>query len=358
MQKDFWQGKKVFITGHTGFKGSWLTLWLKQRGANIIGYSLAPQTVPNLFSCANVAEGINSITGNILDLEHLKKSVLAAQPEIIFHLAAQPLVHYSYQNPIETYSVNVMGTVHLLEAIRYVDSVRSVVVVTSDKCYENREWIWGYRETDAMGGYDPYSSSKGCTELVVSAYRQSYFHANKYHEHGVGLASARAGNVIGGGDWAADRLIPDIIRALNRNEISQIRNPNACRPWQYILDVLQGYLVLAEHLWFKGIEYTGAWNFGPSDDNVKSVRWIADKLTTLWNKKEAWEISENHYPHEAMLLKLDSNKARNALSWQPKMSIHELLTHTCAWYNAFYQQHEMGQFTESQIVDFERKRMA
>lgn len=346
MKKSFWADKKIFVTGHTGFKGSWLSLWLKQLGASVTGYALPPQTVPSLFELAKVANGMRSVEGNILDTEHLLQTIREQRPEIIFHLAAQPLVHYSYENPVETYMVNVMGTVNLLEAVRKIDSVKAVIVVTSDKCYENQEWVWGYRETDAMGGFDPYSSSKGCTELVVSAWRRSYF--NKQ----VALATVRAGNVIGGGDWSADRLVPDLIRSFTRKETGIIRNPNASRPWQYILDVLQGYLKLAEKLWQGAPEFADAWNFGPDENNIKPVSWIADKLTSLWGNEARWTLDGKKYPHEATCLKLDSNKSRTVLGWMPKMTIDSALENTHAWYQAHHHQDDMEKFTGQQIEKY------
>lgn len=356
MNKSFWIGKKVFITGHTGFKGGWLATWLKLLGATVTGYSLPPHTTPSLFELAKVDHDMTSINGNILDASYLMKTIKEQQPDIIFHLAAQPLVHYSYQNPLETYTVNVIGTVNLLEALRAVDSVRAVIVVTSDKCYENQEWVWGYRETDAMGGFDPYSSSKGCAELVVSAYRRSYFNTAQFNQHGVALATVRAGNVIGGGDWAAARLIPDLIRSFIKKEIGIIRNPNAFRPWQYILDLLQGYLILAEKLWNQGVPFADAWNFGPNEDNVRSVSWIADKLTNIWGENAKWALGENKLLHEAMCLKLDCNKSRTLLGWSPKLNIDESLETTLAWYQAYHQYTDMEKFTEQQIKTYENSK--
>lgn len=353
MNKRFWAGKKIFITGHTGFKGSWLCSWLKLLGASITGYSLEPQINHSLFDLANVSEGINSIIGNILDLEKLTHAIKESQPDIVFHLAAQPLVHYAYQNPIETYTVNVIGTVNLLEAIRSIDRIRAVIVVTSDKCYENQEWMWGYRETDALGGFDPYSSSKGCAELVVSAYRRSYFNPAQYNQHNVALSTVRAGNVIGGGDWAVARLIPDLVRSLSKKEMCVIRNPNAYRPWQYILDLLQGYLMLGEKLWTHGSEFSEPWNFGPTEDNVKPVSWIADRVVSLWGEDARWTFEENKALHEAISLKLDSNKSRTLLGWAPRMTIDNALKNTLTWYQMHYHGHEMEQFTKQQIKEYE-----
>ena len=274
----FWRGKKVFVTGHTGFKGGWLCLWLQQLGANVTGYALQPPTTPSLFEIAVIGRGMESIIGDIREATTLSDAVRTAQPELVIHMAAQPLVRYSYENPIETYSTNVMGTVHLLEAIRKTQSVKAVVCVTSDKCYENREWEWGYRENDPLGGYDPYSNSKACAELVTAAYRNSYFNPDKYFEHGVAVASARAGNVIGGGDWAQDRLVPDMLRAIECGKPVLIRNPDAIRPWQHVLEPLSGYLLLAESLLTHGPANAEAWNFGPHDADAKPVRWIVDRL--------------------------------------------------------------------------------
>lgn len=352
MKNQFWRGKKVFITGHTGFKGGWLTAWLKSLGADVTGYALAPNTKPSLFEHAKIGDGTTSIIGDILDADKLSQSVQKHEPEIVFHMAAQPLVHYSYENPVETFSVNVVGTANVLEAIRKVKSVRAIIVVTSDKCYENKEWVWGYRESDAMGGYDPYSSSKGCTELVASSYRRSFFNVNKYDEHRVALATVRAGNVIGGGDWSEARLVPDLMRAFTDNKVTQIRNPNACRPWQHVLDVLDGYLCLAERLFTNGRHYADAWNFGPSDENIKSVGWIADKAVEIWGQGVRWELIENKFNHEAQCLKLDCNKARAQLNWSPKLSITDTLKMTLDWYKAFNNQKDMKQYTENQISEY------
>ena len=356
MSQNFWQGKKVFITGHTGFKGSWLTTWLKLLGASVTGYALSPPSQPNLFELANVANEMTSICDDILNTTHLLQAIKEQRPDIVFHLAAQPLVHYSYAHPAETYAVNVMGTVHLLEAVRAVDSVRAVIIVTSDKCYENKEWVWGYRETDSMGGFDPYSSSKGCAELVVSAYRRSYFNPIRYDQHGVALASVRAGNVIGGGDWAKDRLVPDLIRSFINKEVGVIRNPLAYRPWQYILDVLQGYLKLAENLWHKGAEFAQAWNFGPHDENIKNVAWIADKVASLWGDGAKWSLGENPFADkETMSLRLDCNKSRALLGWEPKMTLNHTLENTVVWYLAHYRNKDMKKFTMEEIKKYENK---
>ena len=337
MNAEFWQGKRVLLTGHTGFKGSWLSIWLQSMGAQIVGYALAPPTRPSLFDVASVEKGMTSIIHDIRDLEHLKKVFTEHQPQIVIHMAAQPLVRYSYIEPVETYSTNVMGVVNLFEAVRCIQSVKAVVNVTTDKCYENREWIWGYRETEAMGGYDPYSSSKGCAELVTAAYRNSYFHPDKHHKHGVAIASARAGNVIGGGDWADDRLIPDIMRAISENKPVHIRNPNAIRPWQHVLEPLSGYLVLAQKLYEEGETYAESWNFGPNDEDAKPVQWIAENLTTAWGEGASWVLDAAEHPHEAHYLKLDCSKAKTRLDWHPRWHLEEALKRIVDWQKQYQQ---------------------
>ncbi len=336
---DFWQGKRVFLTGHTGFKGSWLTLWLQQMGATVTGYALAPNTNPSMFELAQVGDGITSHIADIRDVATLKAAMSACKPDIVFHLAAQPLVRLSYAEPRETYETNVMGTVNVLEAIRATQGIRAAVMVTSDKCYENRELgaeHTGYREFDQMGGYDPYSNSKGCAELVTSAYRNSYFHPDQYAKHGVGLASARAGNVIGGGDWCEDRLIPDFIRAITNRQPLRIRNPHATRPWQHVMEPLSGYLLLAEKLATEGTRFASAWNFGPADDDVHPVEWIAERLTLCWGDGATWQLDGSDHPHEANYLKLDSSKARNLLGWHPKLTLDESLTWLVQWYQHWH----------------------
>lgn len=331
MNPDFWRGKRVFLTGHTGFKGSWLSLWLQQLGANLTGYALEPPTNPSLFEEANVADGMISIIGDIRDLEGVNRAIASARPEIVIHMAAQPLVRLSYENPVETYATNVMGTVHLLESVRLVGGVKSIVNVTTDKCYENREWDWGYRENEPMGGYDPYSNSKGCAELVSSAYRSSFFNKDQYDHHGVALATARAGNVIGGGDWAKDRLIPDILTAFDCHCPVNIRNPHALRPWQHVLEPLRGYLVLAERLYTQGPRYAEGWNFGPNDDDAKPVGWIVEKLVEMWGEDATWSKDAGDHPHEASYLKLDISKARARLGWQPKLRLEDALNLIVEW---------------------------
>ena len=348
----FWAGKKVFVTGHTGFKGSWLCLWLQQLGAEVTGYALQPPTNPSLFEVAQVAQGMHSLIGDIRDGEALVRAMQATAPDIVIHMAAQPLVRYSYVAPVETYATNVMGTVHLLEAVRQTPTVRAVVNVTSDKCYENREWVWGYRENEAMGGYDPYSSSKGCAELVASAYRNSFFNPQDYAKHGVAVASARAGNVIGGGDWAEDRLIPDIMRAIVQSTPVSIRNPHAIRPWQHVLEPLSGYLVLAQKLYQEGVAYAEGWNFGPNDADAKPVQWIVAQLTQHWGEGASWVLDDGDHPHEAHYLKLDCSKAKARLDWQPRWSLNEALEKIIAWHKAEVQGEDMNAKTLAQIAEF------
>ncbi|MDH4276236.1 MAG: CDP-glucose 4,6-dehydratase, partial [Gammaproteobacteria bacterium] len=302
----FWSKKRVFLTGHTGFKGSWLSLWLQNMGAEVCGFAIEPPTTPNLFTTANVSQGMRSTMGDIRDYESVHRAMQLFNPEIVIHMAAQPLVRLSYKEPVLTYSTNVMGTVHVLEAARNVANVRAIINVTTDKCYENKEWVWAYRENEPMGGYDPYSNSKGCSELVTSAYRQSYFTSDS-----VAVATARAGNVIGGGDWAEDRLIPDILRAFEMRKPVNIRNPSAIRPWQHVLEPLSGYLMLAQHLCSdEGQKYAQAWNFGPNEDDVKPVQWIVEQLANNWGNGATWQMDNALHPHEAHYLKLDISKAK------------------------------------------------
>ena len=348
----FWRDRKVVLTGHTGFKGSWLTLWLKALGARVTGYSLAPVTNPNLFSLARVSDGIESIIGDIRNREQLLNAVRASAPEIVIHMAAQSLVRESYVSPVETYETNVLGTVHLLDAVRQIPGVRSVVIVTTDKCYENREWEWGYRENEAMGGYDPYSSSKGCAELVTAAYRNSFFNPSTYSRHGVAVASARAGNVIGGGDWAVDRLIPDIVRAIANGETVNIRNPHAIRPWQHVLEPLSGYLVLAERLYVEGTRHADAWNFGPNDSDAQPVQAIVERLTSRWGENARWKLDDRDYPHEATYLKLDCSKAHARLGWRPRWDLGHTLDNIVAWYKAATRQEDMRAVTLAQIDEY------
>ncbi|HTB68045.1 MAG TPA: CDP-glucose 4,6-dehydratase [Steroidobacteraceae bacterium] len=326
----FWRGRRVLITGHTGFKGGWLALWLDSLGAQVHGFSLAPPTEPNFFTAAQVGEGLAGHTiGDIRDLGQLTHAMQTAAPEIVLHLAAQPLVRASYVDPVQTYGTNVLGTVHVLEAVRRCSSVRAIVNVTTDKVYENREWVWPYRESDPVGGHDPYASSKACAELVTSAYRRSFL-----SESGVAIATARAGNVIGGGDWAADRLLPDFFRAAQSRSPMQVRHPQAIRPWQHVLEPLRGYLLLAEQLLEQGQAAAEAWNFGPSEEDARSVHWLLSHLVTLM-PGTSWEQLDAENAHEAATLKLDSAKARSRLKWRPRWSLTEALDKTVEWHLAW-----------------------
>ena len=328
----FWKGKKVFLTGHTGFKGSWLSIWLQNMGAKVKGYSLKPKSKPSLFNLANVEIGMDSQIGDIRDLKNLTLSIKSFKPEIVIHMAAQPLVRFSYDDPVETYTTNVIGTVNLLEAARDCQDIKSIVVVTTDKCYENKEWEWGYREDEPMGGFDPYSSSKGCAELVVSAYRRSYFS----FENNAFLASARAGNVIGGGDWSEDRLIPDILNAFENSVPVVVRNPSSTRPWQHVMEPLSGYLILAERLFLHGNKYAEAWNFGPKDYDCKPVNWVLDEMIKQWPNDASWELEEGIInKHEAGFLKLDCSKASLRLGWEPKFTLKETIKLIIDWHLAY-----------------------
>lgn len=343
----FWRGRRVLLTGHTGFKGSWLALWLGHMGARVAGYALAPATRPSLFEVAAAADGMASEIGDVRDLEHLSAFVAARAPEVVFHLAAQPLVRQGYREPVETYATNVMGTVHLLESVRRAGGVRAVVNVTSDKCYENREWAWGYRESDPLGGRDPYSSSKGCAELVTAAYRSAFLASA-----GVAAASARAGNVIGGGDWSEDRLVPDIVRAIRAGRGVRIRNPRAVRPWQHVLDPLNGYLVLAERLWADGDGFAEAWNFGPSPDDAWPVARVTEALLSRWEGAPGWEAEPGDHPHEAATLILDAAKARARLDWHPRWDIARAIDETVDWYHGHIAGADMRKATLAQIERF------
>lgn len=347
MNPDFWRGRRVFLTGHTGFKGSWMSLWLQSLDAEVTGYALKPPTSPSLFEEANVCLGMHSIEGDIRDLELFRRSMQEARPEIVIHMAAQPLVRYSYQNPVETYATNVMGTVHMLEAVRSTPSVHAVVNVTTDKCYENKEWVWGYREDEPMGGSDPYSNSKGCAELVTYAYRRSFFQKGE-----IALASARAGNVIGGGDWAADRLVPDILRAFERNQPVVIRNPHSTRPWQHVLEPLSGYLTLAQKLYEEGEDWAEGWNFGPNEDDARPVQWIVDRLAKKWGGDASWELDSRENPHEANYLKLDISKAKSRLNWHPRWNLDEALGRVTDWYRAWLAREDMHEHCLHQIRQY------
>jgi CDP-glucose 4,6-dehydratase len=344
----FWRGKRVLLTGHTGFKGSWLSLWLQSMGAVIRGVALNPPTEPALFNVAQVADGMEHRIADIRDYAVIKSLAHEFQPEIVIHMAAQPLVRLSYQQPIETYATNVMGTVHVLEAARYAGSVRAIVNITTDKCYDNREWAWGYREDEPMGGHDPYSNSKGCAELVSSAYRRSFL-----RDAGIAMATARAGNVIGGGDWAADRLVPDILRALGNREPVLIRNPHAIRPWQHVLEPLSGYLLLAERLFEHGQTDAEAWNFGPRDEDARTVQWIVEHLCENWGHGATWSLQPGHHPHEACFLKLDISKARQRLHWTPRLSLETALTRITEWHRDWLAGGDMRALTLTQIDAFQ-----
>jgi CDP-glucose 4,6-dehydratase len=349
----FWNGKRVFLTGHTGFKGGWLSLWLQHLGVELTGYALQPPTQQNLFDKARVSEDMVSIIGDIRDSTKLMMTMRQANPDIVIHMAAQPLVRRSYIDPLETYSTNVMGTVNLLEAVRQCSSGCAVVNVTTDKCYENREWLWPYRENEPMGGYDPYSSSKGCAELVTSAYRSSYFNPKSYSQHQIALASARAGNVIGGGDWAEDRLVPDILGAFSRGQPVMIRSPFAVRPWQHVLEPLRGYLVLAERLFNEGASYADSFNFGPTDEDMRPVEWVASQLAAKWGAGAMWQVDDSDHPHEASLLRLDISKAAHHLAWRPVLNLESSLQLTVDWARANFNDQDMHAFTLAQINDYQ-----
>ena len=341
----FWKGKKVFVTGHTGFKGSWLSLWLQSMDAQVKGFALAPPTSPSLFEEAGVANDMESEVGDIRDLAAITASMTVFNPDIVIHMAAQPLVRLSYREPVETYATNVMGTVHVLEATRQCSNLKAIVNVTTDKCYENREWVWGYREHESMGGHDPYSSSKGCAELVTAAYRNSFFNT----ADAAALASARAGNVIGGGDWADDRLIPDALRAFEQQKPVSIRNPLATRPWQHVLEPLGGYLTLAEKLYNEGAKYAEGWNFGPRDEDVRTVEWILNHLVNQWGAGASWQLDTKPQPHEARLLKLDISKAAAQLKWHPLWSLEQALDSIVDWHQCWITQGDFRQKTLDQI---------
>jgi len=352
MVRVVWQDTRVYVTGHTGFKGGWISLMLASLGARVHGYALAPEMDPNLFTSARVGEHVEHEVGDIRNLEQLERSIAAFEPEVVFHMAAQPLVRRSYANPIETYSTNVMGTVNVLDAIRRVPSVRAVVIITSDKCYENHESQQGYREEDRLGGFDPYSNSKACAELVTTSYRSSYFSSTRFERHQVALASARAGNVIGGGDWSEDRLIPDIVRGFLAGKPVCIRYPQAIRPWQHVLEPIAGYISLAEHLLEQGTDFAGAWNFGPADDDAWTVARIADATTALWGGGVGWVCDTAENPHEAGYLKLDAGKARALLGWRPRLPIEEALRWVVEWFLAWRRGEDMHTFTLKQIGEY------
>ena len=344
----FWRGKRVLLTGHTGFKGSWLSLWLQSMGATLRGMSLPPPTEPALFEVARIAEGMEHRIADIRDFATVKYEFDDFRPEIVIHMAAQPLVRLSYVQPIETYSTNVMGTVHVLEAARHTGSVKAIVNITTDKCYENREWVWGYREDEPMGGHDPYSNSKGCAELVSSAYRKSFL-----KNAGIAMATARAGNVIGGGDWALDRLLPDILRALQNGEPVLVRNPHAIRPWQHVLEPLSGYLLLAERLYTQGQANAEGWNFGPRDEDSRPVQWIVEHLCDRWGGGASWTLQPGDHPHEASFLKLDISKARKRLQWAPRWSLETALARITEWHQAWLNGQDMRALCLNQISQYQ-----
>jgi CDP-glucose 4,6-dehydratase len=353
LNRSFWKGRNVFLTGHTGFKGSWLSLWLDALGAKVTGYALDPPTQPNLFEQAAVAGVVRSIRADIRDFARLKTALAECRPEVVIHMAAQSVVRRGYEDPIETYSSNVMGTVHLMEALRHLRQPCVVVNVTSDKCYASREWVWGYRENEPMGGQDPYSNSKGCAELVTTAYRESFFPPTSLERHGVALASARAGNAIGGGDWTGDQLIPDLMRAFLAGQTCLIRNPSAIRPWQFVLEPLRGYLMLAERLTEDASCFASAWNFGPAEVDAKPVSWLADELARLWGDHASWSYDSAMHPHESHFLKLDTSKARNCLDWQPALPLDQALQWIVEWYRAFHQGTDLLRLTRMQIERYE-----
>lgn len=332
---DLWSGKRVFVTGHTGFKGGWLCLWLVRLGAKVCGYSLDPATTPNLFEAAELVRDLDDRRGDIRDASRLEAALSEFQPEVVFHLAAQPLVRLSYADPLLTFDTNVMGTARLLDAVRRTSSVRAVLVVTTDKCYENREWVWPYRECDGLGGHDPYSASKACAEIATAAFRQSYFPQERYAEHGVAVATARAGNVIGGGDWSPDRLVPDLLRGFLAGTPVPIRRPNAVRPWQHVLEPLHGYLLLAEHLLSPdAMRYAQPYNFGPAELDSRSVAFIADTLCREWGAGASWFADGQPGVHEAGQLKLDASRARVDLGWEPCLGLSRALKLTLDWHRA------------------------
>jgi CDP-glucose 4,6-dehydratase len=341
---DFWQGKRVLVTGHTGFKGAWLSLWLQSLGASASGFSLGAPTEPSLFELAQVGQGMETIAGDVRDPEAVYEALVAVRPEIVLHMAAQSLVRRSFAEPRATYETNLMGTVNVLDAVRRAGDVRVLVNVTSDKCYENREWEWSYREHEPMGGFDPYSSSKGCAELATSAYRRSFFS----DADGTRVASARAGNVIGGGDWGEDRLVPDLMRAALGGSPARVRNPNAIRPWQHVLNPLSGYLLLAQVLWESGA-HASAWNFGPPEEDARPVGWIVEQVAELWPGGLAVHEDAGPHPHEASYLKLDSSLARARLGWRPPMSLAQALRATVDWYRELGEDGDMRAVTLGQI---------
>ena len=353
LNRSFWRGRRVFVTGHTGFKGSWLCLWLHALGAEVTGYALDPPTEPALFQQAAVAGLVRSVRADVRDFAQLKRVIEDASPDVVIHMAAQSIVYRGYEDPIETYSSNVMGTVHLFEALRQIGRPCTVVNVTSDKCYENREWVWGYRENDPMGGHDPYSNSKGCAELVSTAYRDSFFNPDSVSKHGIALATARAGNAIGGGDWTSHQLIPDLVRAFLADKPCIIRNPSAYRPWQFVLEPLRGYLQLAERLAEDPSHFASGWNFGPANADIQPVSWIADEMVRLWSGNAAWKLDSETHPHEAHALRLETSKAATELHWQPALPLARALEWIVEWYRGYKDGSNLQQLTLDQIERYE-----
>jgi CDP-glucose 4,6-dehydratase len=351
IRPEFWKGKRVFVTGHTGFKGSWLCLWLSGMGAHVSGYALPPPSQPSLFEIARIDALVDHHLGDVRDLPALERALSAARPDIVIHMAAQSLVRPSYERPVETFATNTLGSVHLLDAVRRVPSVRAVVMVTSDKCYENHEWVWGYREDSQLGGADPYSASKGCAELVVSAYQRSFFDPGRFPGCAA-VASARAGNVIGGGDWAQDRLVPDILRSLLQGRPTLIRNPQATRPWQHVMEPLHGYLMLAERLHEDGHALAGGWNFGPPEESERTVGWIIEELYERWGVDFEWQRDPDPGPPECTFLKLDASKARAHLGWRPKLDLPDTLQWIVDWTRAYQRGDDMREITQADIRRF------
>ena len=351
MHPAFWKARRVLVTGHTGFKGAWLSKWLQTMGTELLGISLAPRTEPNAFTAMRCAAGMQSVFADIRQFDILHDAVAAFRPEVVFHLAAQSLVKEGYADPVGTYSTNVLGTVHVLQLARQIQSINALVNVTSDKCYENRDLGRGYRENDPLGGNDPYSSSKACAEIVTSAFSKSFL-VPGVAQRQVAIATARAGNVVGGGDWAADRLIPDLVRGAVEGTPVLIRNPSATRPWQHVLEPLSGYLMLAEALVRRDAEASGAWNFGPGEEGDRPVSWLADRFSVAWGKGSSWSVDRSPHAHEARMLKLDSSKARELLHWHPRLSLDEALDASVAWYKAYYSKQDMHSFTLGQIASY------
>lgn len=352
INKSFWKDKKVLVTGHTGFKGAWLCMLLNELGAKIYGYSLPPSTEPSLFELCKLDKYVNTLIGDIRDSKKLSCFINESEPDIVIHMAAQALVREGYNNPVETYEINIMGTVNLFEAIRNSSSVKAIVNVTTDKCYENKEWYWAYRENEPLGGYDPYSSSKACSELVTSAFRSSFFNPDNYNKHRVAIASARAGNVIGGGDWAKDRLIPDCIKAILEEKKVLLRNPNAVRPWQHVLEPLTGYLLLAEKLYTEGVKYGDGWNFGPHENDAKTVKEIVELLCKYYGKGASYRVDDSNHPHEARYLKLDCSKAKNELGWIPKWDIDVTIEKIVLWMKAYSENINLLSTCKQQIKEY------